>query len=93
MMVIILEKVSSSLKGELTRWLLEPKSGVFIGIVSTIVREKLWSKILSEQGMNGTGLMFYSTNSEQGYEVELFGKSQRGITDFEGLKLVKISEE
>ena len=31
MVVIILEKVSASLRGELSRWLIEPKPGVFIG--------------------------------------------------------------
>jgi CRISPR-associated protein Cas2 len=28
---MILEKVPTSLRGELTRWMLEPKSGVFVG--------------------------------------------------------------
>ena len=44
MVVIILEKVSASLRGELSRWLIEPKPGVFIGHVSAMVRDKLWEK-------------------------------------------------
>ncbi|MBA3516457.1 MAG: type I-E CRISPR-associated endoribonuclease Cas2, partial [Rhizobiales bacterium] len=31
MVVMMLERVSPSLRGELTRWLIEPKTGVFVG--------------------------------------------------------------
>ncbi len=41
MVVIILEKVPAGLRGELTRWLLELKAGVFVGKVSAMVRERL----------------------------------------------------
>ena len=40
MVVIILEKVSASLRGELTRWMIEPHTGVFVGHVSGMVRDK-----------------------------------------------------
>ena len=44
MVVIILEKVSPALRGELTRWLIEPHPGVFVGHVSGMVRDRLWEK-------------------------------------------------
>ena len=42
-MVMLLERVSPGLRGELTRWLLELKAGVFVGRVSAMVRERLWA--------------------------------------------------
>jgi CRISPR-associated protein Cas2 len=45
MVVIILEKVPVRLRGELTRWLLELKAGVFVGKVSAMVRDKLWQRV------------------------------------------------
>ena len=55
MVVIILEKVSASLRGELSRWLIEPKPGVFIGHVSAMVRDKLWEKCC--RGARGGGVI------------------------------------
>ncbi len=42
MIAMILESVALSLRGELTRWLLEPQAGVFVGNISAMVRHKLW---------------------------------------------------
>ena len=42
-MIMIPERVPQSLRGELTRWLLELKAGVFVGRVSAMVRERLWA--------------------------------------------------
>ncbi|MCD6345555.1 MAG: type I-E CRISPR-associated endoribonuclease Cas2, partial [Anaerolineae bacterium] len=44
MVVMILEKVPVGVRGELTRWLLEIKTGVFVGHISARVRDKLWEK-------------------------------------------------
>ena len=34
MVVFILQRVSPSLRGELTRWLVQPHTGVYVGTVS-----------------------------------------------------------
>ncbi len=47
MVVIILESVPTSVRGELTRWLLELHAGVFVGNISAMVRDKLWEMISS----------------------------------------------
>jgi len=44
MLVMILETVPVGLRGELTRWLIEPHPGVFVGHVSGLVRDRLWLK-------------------------------------------------
>jgi len=89
MLVLILERVPPSLRGELTRWLLEPKAGVFVGRVSAIVRDKLWDKACS-QARDGGCLMLYTSDTEQGYRVRSWGETARAIEDFEGLCLVRI---
>lgn len=45
MVVLIVERVPASLRGALTRWMIEPKAGVFVGSVSAMVRERLWLKV------------------------------------------------
>ena len=47
MIVMILENVPTSLRGELSRWLLEPRAGVFVGHVSARVRDKLSTVLLT----------------------------------------------
>lgn len=88
MLVMILEKVPSSLKGELSRWLIEPKAGVFVGKVSAMVRDKLWEKCLCSYP-TGSYIQIWSSNNEQGFSVRSFGERSREVIDMEGITLVK----
>ncbi len=81
-----------SLRGELTKWLVEPKAGVLVGSVSAIVREKLWQKVCEAQSIVDGAIMIYTTNNEQGYAVLIHGDPLRTIEDFEGIRLVKFQE-
>jgi CRISPR-associated protein Cas2 len=88
MIVMVVERVSVALRGELTRWLLEIKSGVYVGDVNAMVRDKLWEKCVRQKGV-GAVFQAYTTNNEQGYNMRLEGESSRMIEDWEGVKLVK----
>lgn len=89
MLVLILESVPPSLRGELTRWLLEPKACVFVGRVSAMVRDKLWEKACG-QSKEGGCVMIYTSNNEQGFQIRSWGKTARRVEDFEGLFLVRV---
>lgn len=91
MVVIMMEKVSVSLRGEITRWMLELRPGVFVGNVSALVREKLWEHIC-EKIKGGAVTLLQSAANEQGYTIRSFGETSRKIRDFEGLQLIVISE-
>ncbi len=92
MIVMILENVSTSLRGELTRWLLEPHSGVFVGHVNALVRERLWEKCCKASGTSGGVVQIWSTNTEQHFAMRLHGVTQRNIIELEGLQLVQIPD-
>jgi CRISPR-associated protein Cas2 len=87
MVVMVLENARPSIRGELTRWMLEPKAGVFVGKLSRLVREKLWEKVRTN--VPG-GIMFHSSPTEQGFGIESFGNLRREIVDLEGLDLVHV---
>ncbi|WP_350449933.1 type I-E CRISPR-associated endoribonuclease Cas2e [Aminobacterium mobile] len=89
MVILILERVSKSLRGELSRWFLEPKAGVFVGRVSAMVRDKLWEKAC-KQSKDGGCLMIHTTNNEQGFKIQSWGQTTRSVEDFEGLFLIRI---
>ena len=92
MVIFVLEKVPASLRGELSRWLLEPRSGVFVGHVSPLVRDKLWEKCCQSKGSGGV-LQIWSTNTEQRFQMRASGDTSRQIVEIEGLQLVQIPHD
>ena len=88
MTIIVLERVSPSLRGELTRWLLELKAGVFVGRVSAVVRERLWERVATGMA-GGGGVLVHTADNEQGYIVRFVGSTGRDMRDFDGLQLVQ----
>ncbi len=87
MVVMILEKVPETLRGELSRWMLEVSSGVFVGSLSAIVRDLLWEKAV-KRAVTGRCCQVYRMNNEQGYEIRMAGDSIRATIDLDGLTLV-----
>jgi CRISPR-associated protein Cas2 len=88
MTVFILEQVPATLRGELTRWLLEPKTGVFVGRPTALVREKLW-ELIGNKMKNGAALLVAQTNNEQGFIIRASGDTSRAVIDIEGLLLIR----
>lgn len=89
MVVLILERVPVGLRGELSRWMLEPKACVFVGNLSAIVRDKLWQKA-ARDAKGGAGTLIYTSKTEQGFSVRSFGDTTRALMDWEGLLLVHV---
>lgn len=87
MTVMVLERVPVALRGELTRWLLEPKAGVFVGEVSALVRDKLWERACAHM-KDGGGILIHSMDNEQGFAMRLEGTTRRTVRDFDGLLLL-----
>ena len=89
MLVMILERVPSALRGELTRWLIEPHTGTFVGQVSALVRDKLWWKCVQSQDVGGV-IQIWSTNTEQRFAMRKAGDTDRRIVDYDGIQLIRI---
>ena len=92
MIVMILETVPARVRGELTRWLLEPRTGVFVGHVNAMVRERLWKKCCKARGAGGV-VQIWSTNNEQRFKMRMHGRTRRKVIECEGLQLVCIPEK
>ncbi|WP_457557388.1 type I-E CRISPR-associated endoribonuclease Cas2e [Candidatus Harpocratesius sp.] len=87
--VLITEKFPSSLRGEITRWMIEIKSGVFIGTLSKLVRELLWEK-LEKSNLKGGAIFIEPAANEQKYKIKTFGNFSRTPRNFEGINLMTI---
>lgn len=88
MTVVILERATPGLRGQLTRWMLEVRAGVFVGTLSARVRAKLWKLVCARNPFGGALLIFRAAN-EQGFMVESFGDTSRSVFDNEGMLLVR----
>lgn len=91
MVILILERVPPGLRGELSRWMTEPRAGVFVGVVSALVRDKLWEKITEDSG-EGAAVLIHTARTEQGFLVRTHGDPTRRPVELEGLTLVRIPE-
>lgn len=89
MIVLIVERATPGMRGELSRWLLEPKSGVYVGRVSAMVREQLWELVEKRLPRDGAAMLIQQSKNDQGYEVRSIGEGSRLLVDFEGLWLVE----
>lgn len=91
MVVVILEKVPAGVRGELTRWMIEIRTGVFVGNVSGMVRDKLWEMICGKV-RKGAGMLVHNAASEQGFAIRFIGETSREVVDFDGLTLIQVTQ-
>lgn len=87
MVVMIMERVTVGLRGELTHWLLEIKTGVYIGDVNAMVRDRLWDRCVQKRGA-GSVFQAWNTNTAQGFAMRIAGENDRQIKDWEGVQLI-----
>lgn len=92
MIVLMLDRVKPGLRGELTRWLIEPRTGVFVGNVSALVRDKLWD-VVCERVDEGAAILIQTSRSEQGFSIRSVGEHNRRPVDWEGLTLIAVATE
>ncbi len=88
MTVILMEKVPPSLRGEISKWLIELKAGVFVGKINALVREFIWEKCTKKAG-EGSVVMVWKTNNEQGFDIKHHKTAHYHPENFEGVWLVR----
>lgn len=86
--VITLKKVPQSLRGDLTKWMQEIATGVYIGNFNTKVREELWNRVLDSVD-EGEATISYSYRNEIGYKFDTIN-TNRIVINLDGIPLVRI---
>jgi len=89
MTVLILERVPPSLRGDLSRWLIEVRTGVFVGRVTRLVREALWNRAV-RRAEDGSVIMIWRANNEQGFDLRAFQPRDRIPIHLEGIWLTLV---
>ncbi len=87
-MVLVLHKVRPGVRGQLTRWLLQPQTNVYIGHPSARIRERIWKVVCDEIDFKGgSAILIHPDACEQGCCILTHGKTPRAMRDFDGLIL------
>lgn len=87
MIVVTLSKCPNKLRGDLTKWLIEIDTGVYVGNLNSKVRDALWERI-TDNIKNGRATMVYSTNGEQKLDFRIHNSDWEPI-DYDGITLVR----
>ncbi len=87
MVVITLTDCPPKLRGDLTKWLIEINTGVFVGKINARVREEVWQRVCDNLS-NGRATMVFSANNEQRYDFAVC-HSQWEPVDYDGVKLIR----
>ena len=89
--VITLKKTPAFLRGDLTKWMQEISTGVYVGNFNSKVREELWQRVI-ENVKEGEATICYAYRNEIGYEFRTNSK-EISIADFDGIPLVMVDHK
>lgn len=92
MTVLSTTAVPDHVRGALTRWMLEPTPGLYVGTLSARVRDELW-RVVSASITDGAAVLIHPEANEQGYTLHAAGERRRVPVDFDGLTLVAFRPE
>ena len=87
MVVVVLNDCPPKLRGDLSKWLFEINTGVYVGNISARVRELLWERICKNV-KHGQATMVYSAQGEQKLEFCVHNTNWK-VVDFDGIKLMQ----
>ena len=87
MIIVVLTDCPPKLRGDLSKWLFEINTGVYVGNVSARVREELWTRIC-EAVSQGQATMVYPAPGEQRMAFRVHNTTWE-VVDYDGIKLMR----
>lgn len=87
MIVISVTDCPPKVRGDLSKWLCELNTGVYVGNLSSRVRDELWTRICQNL-RTGRATMVFSAQGEQHMDFRVHNTTWETV-DFDGLKLMR----
>ena len=87
MTVVVVTDCPPKLRGDLTKWLLEINTGVYVGKLSSRVREELWTRVC-ENLKTGRATMVFRAANEQHMDFWVHNTTWEPV-DVDGIKLIR----
>ena len=92
MLVIVVENAPPRLRGRLAVWLLEVRSGVYVGTYGKRVREMIWDQVRIYVE-DGNAVIAWAVPNDAGFEFDTCGRHRRVPVDLDGFRLVAVHPE
>lgn len=81
--------IADGTRGALTRWMLEPAPGVYVGTLTARVRDELWSGLCeSIDDQEGWAVLVHGSAAEQRFSIRTHGEGARRPRTIDGLTLI-----
>jgi CRISPR-associated protein Cas2 len=88
--VIHATAVPPHIRGALSRWMLEPAPGLYVGTLSAKVRDELWT-VVAASIADGSAVLVHGADVEQRFAIETAGSMRREPVDFDGIVLIALN--
>ena len=88
--VISTTAVPDHVRGALSRWMLEPTPGLYVGTLSAKVRDELWAVVAASVG-TGAAVVISPSDNEQRFTIRTAGERRRTVEDFDGLMMIVLN--
>jgi CRISPR-associated protein Cas2 len=87
--VIATTAIADGTRGALTRWMLEPAPGFYVGTLTARVRDELWAGLCeSIDDQAGWAVLVHGSAKEQRFAVRTHGEGARQPREMDGLTLI-----
>ncbi len=86
MIVVVLSCCPPSLRGDITKWLFEISTGVYVGHMAARVRDSLWERIESSVG-SGRAIMVFSADNDQRFDIRVHN-TEWSLEEIDGIKVM-----
>jgi CRISPR-associated protein Cas2 len=90
--VLATTAVPDHVRGALTRWMVEPTPGLYVGTLAARVRDELWT-VIAASITDGAAVLIHPAANEQGFALRTAGERRRLPVDFDGLTLIALRPE
>lgn len=87
MVVITMSCCPQKLRGDLTRWMIEIDTGVYVGNLNARIRDSVWERVCKNLN-GGHAAMAFSANNEQKLDFRVYNTDREPI-DLDGIKLMR----
>lgn len=84
--IITLKNSTPSLRGDLSKWMQEIATGVYVGNFNSRIREYLWERVIKNVG-TGEAALSYACRNELGYNFKTYN-TKRQVIEYDGIPLV-----
>ncbi len=88
--IISTTAVPDHVRGALSRWMLEPTPGLYVGTLSAKVRDELWAVVAASVG-TGAAVVISPSDNEQRFTIRTAGERRRTVEDFDGLMMIVLN--